>query len=257
MRLISFNVNGLRAASAKPGFFDWFHATGADVIALQEIKARREQLTGTLITPGEYRESFFSSPTVKKGYSGVAVYSKVKPIKVSPELPWEEWAQEGRLLHLELPGFHFLNVYFPNGQRDGERLDYKLGYYGAFFEYAEKLRASKPVVVCGDFNTAHREIDLAQPELYEDTSGFLPQERAFLSKMIKNGYVDTFRFLNGDLKDQYTWWSYRSGDKRKNNGWRIDYFFASPELAPKLAKAWIEPKIAFSDHCPIGLELDA
>ncbi|MDR0622602.1 MAG: exodeoxyribonuclease III [Deltaproteobacteria bacterium] len=255
MKLISFNVNGLRAASGKPGFFEWFLASGADLVALQETKARPEQLGEEILSPGPYR-SYFSSPTVKKGYSGVAIFAKEKPLGVTAELPGDKWAQEGRLLHAELKDFHFLNVYFPNGQKDDERLDFKMGYYEAFFEFAQKLRASKPVVVCGDFNVAHREIDLAQPEYYSETSGFLPQEREFVTKLIANGYVDTFRHLNGDLTEQYTWWSYRGGDKRKNNGWRIDYFFATSELAPKLAKAWIEPKIRFSDHCPIGLELN-
>ncbi|MDR2387242.1 MAG: exodeoxyribonuclease III [Deltaproteobacteria bacterium] len=255
MKLISFNVNGLRAASAKPGFFDWFLGSQADLIALQETKARVEQLPENLINPGGY-QSYFSSAKVKKGYSGVAVYLKNPPIQVTSELPWAEWAQEGRLLKVELPQFHFLNIYFPNGQKDAERLDFKMGYYDAFFEYAQSLRKSKPVVVCGDFNTAHREIDLAQPELYEDTSGFLPQERAFLTKMINNGYLDTFRTVNGDIKDQYSWWSYRLGAKRRNLGWRIDYFFASDELKANVTGAWIEPKINFSDHCPIGLALD-
>jgi exodeoxyribonuclease-3 len=255
MKLISFNVNGLRAASGKPGFFEWLLSSRADVVALQETKARVEQLSPGLLNLGNYHASF-SSAMAKKGYSGVAVYSKEKPLKVNQELPWPEWSQEGRLLHLELERFHFLNVYFPNGQRDSERLDFKLGYYEAFLEHAEKLRATKPIVACGDFNTAHREIDLAQPELYGETSGFLPQERAFITKMIKNGYLDTFRALNGDIKDQYSWWSYRMGAKRQNLGWRIDYFFATSELAPNLAKAWIEPQVNFSDHCPIGLELN-
>jgi exodeoxyribonuclease-3 len=234
---------------------EWFRGVGAEVIALQETKAKPEQLDDWLLNLGGYR-SFFSSPTIKKGYSGVAIYTWEKPIQVISELPWSQWAQEGRLLGLELQDFYFLNIYFPNGQKDDERLEYKMGYYEAFFEYAQSLRSSKPVVVCGDFNTAHREIDLAQPEMFQETSGFLPQEREFITKMIKNGYLDTFRALNGDLKDQYTWWSYRSGGKRQNLGWRIDYFFASQELESKLVRAWIEPKISFSDHCPIGLELD-
>jgi exodeoxyribonuclease-3 len=249
MKLISFNVNGLRAASAKPGFFDWFFSSGADVIAIQETKAKPDQLTPEILNPRSY-QAYFSWPTVKKGYSGVAVYTKEKPIKVTSELPCPEWAQEGRLLHLELKAFHLLNIYFPNGQRDDERLDFKMGYYEAFLEFADKLRTTKPVIVCGDFNTAHREIDLTQPELFGETSGFLPHERAFLSKMIKKGYLDTFRTLNGDKEGQYTWWSYRSGDKRHNNGWRIDYFFATSELASKLSKAWIEPISAFPTTAP-------
>lgn len=255
MRLISYNVNGLRAAFSKPGFADWLASSRADVLALQETKARPEQLPGALASPDGYG-AFFSCPTAKKGYSGVAVYARERPLATTFELPWPEWAQEGRLIHLELKDFHFLNVYFPNGQRDSGRLDFKLGYYEAFLEFAQGLRASKPVVVCGDFNTAHREIDLARPDLYGDTSGFLPQERGFLSGLIGKGYLDTYRTLNGDLEGQYTWWSYRAGDRRRNNGWRIDYFFVSSELAGALSKAWIEPQVGFSDHCPIGLELD-
>jgi exodeoxyribonuclease-3 len=255
MKLISYNVNGLRAASKKAGFFDWFRSSEAEVVAFQETKARPEQLEDKVRSPEGY-VSYHSSPTIKKGYSGVAVHTKESPLNVSLELPWPEWAQEGRLIHLELRAFHFLNIYFPNGQMTDERLDFKLRYYEAFLEFALKLRATKPVVVCGDFNTAHREIDLARPDLYGETSGFLPQERAFLSKMIGLGFLDTFRTLNGDLEGQYSWWSYRTGAKRKNDGWRIDYFFASSELAPKLVRAWIEPEIGFSDHCPIGLELD-
>ncbi|MDR0354717.1 MAG: exodeoxyribonuclease III [Deltaproteobacteria bacterium] len=255
MKLLSYNVNGLRAASAKDGFWTWFHSSRADVIAIQETKAREEQLAGELTTPGKYF-SYFSSAAVKKGYSGVAVYTKSEPLRVTRELPDEELAQEGRLLHLEFNDFHFLNVYFPNGQSNSDRLDFKLRYFEAFRDYARMLRRDKPVVTCGDFNIAHREIDLAQPELYEDISGFLPEERRIVTNLVKEGFLDAFRTLNGDIAEQYTWWSYRGGDRRRNLGWRIDYFLTSSELQEKLIRAWIEPQIHFSDHCPIGLELD-
>lgn len=255
MRLHSWNVNGLRAASSKPSFWPWFNNSQADVICLQETKARPEQLAEELLRPSGY-EGWFSSPLIKKGYSGVAVYSRVKPLAVSRELPDERYALEGRLLHLEFPCFHLLNIYFPNGQKDYDRLDFKMGYYDSFLEHALKLRETKPVVVCGDFNIAHREIDLAKPEMFENTSGFLKSERDILSLMIKKGFIDTFRHVNGDLAEQYTWWSYRAGDRRRNEGWRIDYFFITDELEKNLSNAWIEPQIVASDHCPIGLELN-
>jgi exodeoxyribonuclease-3 len=186
----------------------------------------------------------------------VAVYSREEPIRVIEELPDETYAQEGRVLHLEYPLFHFLNIYFPNGQSSGERLDFKFGFYDAYFEYIQQLRKQKPVVTCGDFNIAHRAIDLAEPDRNEDVSGFLPEERAIMTRLISKGYLDTFRSLNGDVPDQYSWWPYWGGSKGLNNGWRIDYFLASDELEPKFSRAWIEPEVNFSDHCPIGLELD-
>jgi exodeoxyribonuclease-3 len=255
MKLYSWNVNGLRAASSKPAFWPWLKTSRADLICLQETKARPEQLPEDLLNPPGYR-GWFSCPLLKKGYSGVAVYSQGAPLAVSAELPEERFAQEGRLLHLELERFHLLNVYFPNGQRDEDRLGYKMGYFDSFLSHAKELRKSKPVVVCGDFNIAHREIDLASPHLYEQVSGFLESERAILSLMLKKGYLDTFRLVNGDKEGQYTWWSYRSGDRARNEGWRIDYFWASQELEGNIKNAWIEPHVSGSDHCPIGLELE-
>jgi exodeoxyribonuclease-3 len=254
MRLYSWNVNGLRAAYSKPVFKPWLADGQADVVCLQETKARPEQLSEEMLNPPGYH-GFFSSPTLRKGYSGVAVYSRARPLAVSMELPEERFASEGRLLSLEYERFHLLNVYFPNGQRDDERLDFKMGYYDAFLAHAQSLRRKKPVVVCGDFNTAHREIDLARPDLFEDVSGFLKMERDFLTLMIREGYIDTFRRLNGEEAGRYTWWSYRTGDRVRNEGWRIDYFFVSAELERNLARAWIEDQVPGSDHCPIGLEL--
>ncbi|MDR2443661.1 MAG: exodeoxyribonuclease III [Deltaproteobacteria bacterium] len=255
MKLYSWNVNGLRAASAKPTFWPWFKTTSADLIAFQETKARPEQLESTLTEPNGY-QSFFSWPTIKKGYSGVVVYSRTNPLNVVRELPDEYFAKEGRLLHLEMDKFHFLNIYFPNGQSSEDRLDYKMGYFESFLSYAQYLRKTKPVVVCGDFNIAHREIDLAHPDMFREVSGFLDHERAFLTLMIKKGYIDAFRHLNGDLEAQYTWWSYRAGERARNDGWRIDYFFVSAELEPMLTRAWHEPHVTGSDHCPIGIELN-
>jgi exodeoxyribonuclease-3 len=255
MKLFSWNVNGLRAISSKAGFMPWFSSSDADLIAFQEVKARPDQLSDELLSPAGFSCTYITYPALKKGYSGVCTYSRRKPISVNYELSSTKWAQEGRLIHLEFNEFHFLNIYFPNGQRDDDRLEFKLGYYEEFLNYAQSLRKTRPIVVCGDFNTAHREIDLAFPEAFENTSGFLPVERAFLTKMIGLGYIDTFRAINGDAPGNYTWWSYRAGERARNEGWRIDYFFISNELEKNLVNAWIEPQVLGSDHCPIGLEL--
>lgn len=158
-------------------------------------------------------------------------------------------------MHIEYPAFHFFNVYFPNGTKDDGRLAYKMGYYDAFLAHAEELRRTKPIVVCGDFNTAHRPIDLARPKANEENSGFLPIERAWVDRFIAAGYVDTFRHIHGDEPHQYSWWSYKQRARVNNVGWRIDYFFVSEELAPAIRDAWIENNVYGSDHCPVGLEL--
>ena len=254
MRLYSWNVNGFRALINKPDW-SWFSRVDADVVGLQEVKAEADQI------PEEHRKyagyhSCWLSATKKKGYSGVAVFSRPAPLAVNHELPDPAFQGEGRLLHLEYPAFHFFNVYFPNGQKDDDRLSYKLAYYDAFLQHAEALRKTKPIVVCGDFNTAHKPIDLARPKENEGTSGFLPIERAWMDRFTEAGYVDTFRLINGDKAGEYSWWSYRLRARERNVGWRIDYFFVSAELAPKVKAAWIEQDAGGSDHCPVGLELD-
>ncbi|MDR2503818.1 MAG: exodeoxyribonuclease III, partial [Deltaproteobacteria bacterium] len=221
MKLYSWNVNGIRSLAAKPDW-GWFGAAGAEVIALQETKAEEGQLASELREPPGYHAYWLSSVR-RRGYAGVAVFSRLAPLGVGRELPWAEWGGEGRLLHLEYPAFHFLNVYFPNGQSGEDRLAYKMGYYGAFLRFAQSLRRSKPVVVCGDFNTAHRPIDLARPKENENTSGFLPQERAWMDEFAAAGYVDTFRLCNGDMAGAYSWWSYRMRARERNVGWRLDY----------------------------------
>lgn len=254
MKLLSWNVNGFRAICAKP---EWaaFMERGGDVIGLQETKAHKDQIEGVHHEPGGMWSAWLA-PTVKKGYSGVAVFSRPEPLAVTYELPDPVWQGEGRLIHMEYPDFHFCNVYFPNGQMGDDRLAYKLGYYDAFLAYAQALRKQKPVVVCGDFNTAHKPIDLARPKANEETSGFLPVERAWLDKFVDHGYVDTFRLVNGDAPDMYSWWSYRFKARDRNVGWRIDYFFVSEELKSAVKDAWIDAHIMGSDHCPVGLELD-
>ena len=254
MKLLSWNVNGFRAVCAKPEWAE-FLSRDADVIGLQETKAEQHQIAEEHRTP-EGRHASWLAATVKKGYSGVAVFSRQKPLSVSFELPDPVWQGEGRLIHAEFPAFHYCNVYFPNGQMNEERLAYKLGFYDAFLAYAEELRKEKPIVVCGDFNTAHKPVDLARPKANEETSGFLPVERAWLDTLVSHGYVDTFRHIHGDTADAYSWWSYRFKARERNVGWRIDYFFVSAELQSAIKDAWIAADITGSDHCPVGLELD-
>ncbi len=252
MKLYSWNVNGFRAVLNK-GFWDWFCRADADVVGLQEIKATPDQLADEDRRVSGYLDYWNPSRT-RKGYSGVVCFCKREPLAVAEELPEECFHGEGRVLRLEFPEFHYFNIYFPNGQMSRERLDYKLGFYDAFLDHAQELRRSKPIVVCGDFNTAHREIDLKNPKANAETSGFLPIERAWIDAFIAAGYVDTFRMFN-DQPDQYTWWTYRFGARSRNAGWRIDYFFVSEELKPNVRRAWIEPDVLGSDHCPVGLEL--
>lgn len=254
MKLLSWNVNGLRAMSCKPGFWDWFYQTGADFISFQETKVAPEQLGDKLLNPINYL-SYWSASVDKKGYSGVVTYSRQDPEEVKEELPTPAFKGEGRVIRLTIPDFHLLNIYFPNGQKDEIRLRYKLGFYDAFLDYAENLRKSKPIVVCGDFNTAHKSIDLARPKDNEKISGFLPEERAWLDKFIDAGYVDTFRLINGEVTGSYSWWAMRTRARERNVGWRIDYFFVSRELTPVVKGAWIESDVLGSDHCPIALEL--
>ena len=200
IRLVSWNVNGFRALSGKPDW-DWFASTDADAVALQETKAEPAQIAEEHRSPEGWNAEWLAAQ-VKKGYSGVAVFSRQKaalePLAVHRELPDPRYQGEGRLLHIEYPAFHFFNVYFPNGTKDDGRLAYKMGYYDAFLAHAEELRRTKPIVVCGDFNTAHRPIDLARPKANEENSGFLPIERAWVDRFIAAGYVDTFRHIHGD-----------------------------------------------------------
>ncbi len=253
MKLLSWNVNGYRAALTKD-FMSWFRAVDADVVALQEVKAEPGQVGEADREPEGYT-AVWNPSKKKKGYSGVATFTRPKPLSTSFGLPDEQYQGEGRCILLEYNKFYFFNIYFPNGQKDDERLQYKLGYYDAFLKYCEELRQSKPIVVCGDFNTAHKEIDLARPKENEKTSGFLPIERAWLDTFTRAGYVDTLRMFR-DSGELYTWWSFRANARARNVGWRIDYFFVSEEIRDKVTRAWIEPEVMGSDHCPLGLEID-
>lgn len=254
MRIISWNVNGLRAADKK-GFYDWFRKYQPDILCLQEIKSTEEQLPPHLRNvPGYY---LYISSAERKGYSGVATYTKIKPIEIKYGLDIEKFDKEGRILITEYKNFILFNIYFPNGKQSKERLDYKLDFYDTFLAYIDNLKArnGKNMIVCGDFNTAHREIDLARPKENEKVSGFLPVERAWIDRFIDHGYIDTFRHFNKDTI-QYTWWDIKTNARERNVGWRIDYFFVSKEFISKVKKAFILQEVMGSDHCPVGIEIE-
>ncbi len=252
MILYSWNVNGYRAA-LKKDFLPWLDACGADVVMLQETKAEPGQLSEPERAPEGWK-TYWNWSKKKKGYSGTACFSRSEPLSVSYGLPGEEYAGEGRTILLEYPSFYLFNIYFPNSQLGDERLAFKLGFYDRFLEHAQALRGKKPVVVGGDFNTAHTEIDLKNPKANADAPGFKPVERAWIDTFIAAGYIDTFRIFEPG-PGHYSWWSYRYNARKNNAGWRIDYFFVSEELRGAVKRAWIEPQVMGSDHCPVGLEL--
>ncbi len=251
-KLLSWNVNGLRAAMKK-GFMDWFQSQNADMICLQETKLQQEQLPPELVKPDGYHAYFDFAE--KKGYSGVALFTKHDPLSVSNSIG-TKFEGEGRIVIAEYPEFVLYGIYFPNGQMSEERLRYKLDFYDAFLEHCESQRKQgKKVIITGDINTAHKEIDLARPKPNETNSGFLPIERAWLDKLVEHGYVDTFRIFNQN-EGQYTYWDQRFNARLRNVGWRIDYFFVSPDLKPNVKDAFIQSDVQGSDHCPIGLILE-
>lgn len=253
MQLLSWNVNGIRAAQRK-GFLKWLDSVPGDIVALQETKAHAYQLDDALKNVDGYHV-YFSKPE-KKGYSGVALYTKIEPISVNYDLGMEKFDREGRVIEAEFADFTLFNVYFPNGQMSQERLDYKMEFYDVFLNYIENLRqAGKNIIVCGDVNTAHQEIDLARPKENSKISGFLPIERAWLDKWVATGYVDTFRHFHGDEVGKYSWWSVRTAARERNVGWRIDYFFVNEAFLPHVEDAYILADVMGSDHCPIGINL--
>ncbi len=253
LTLYSWNVNGIRAV-AKKGFFDWVKNVNPDILCIQETKAEENQLSFDLKLIENY-SSYFSSHNGKKGYSGVATYTKPEPYSVACDIGNEFCDGEGRIISIEYDKFILFNVYFPNGKASPERLTYKMRFYEAFLSYINQLRAKgKSIIFCGDVNTAHKPIDLARPKENEDVSGFLPAERAWIDTVVANGYIDTFRMLHPEMV-KYSWWSQRSGARARNVGWRIDYFFVSPDLKNKVVAADIHPEVMGSDHCPISLSL--
>jgi len=252
MRILSWNVNGIRAADKK-GLFDWFMKNSPDALCLQETKALPDQVPPHLRnTPGYH---IFWNSAERKGYSGVVTYTKIRPLSTKTGFGIDKFDKEGRIIITEYPSFTLFNIYFPNGKQGEERLDYKLKFYDTFLAYADNLKAEgKNIVVCGDFNTAHKEIDLARPRENEKISGFLPIERAWIDTFIDHGYIDTFRHFNKE-PNQYSWWDVKTGARERNVGWRIDYFFVNKEFLPNVKKAFILQDITGSDHCPVGIEL--
>lgn len=256
MRIISWNVNGLRAIHKK-GNFGEILKTNPDILCLQETKAEAEQLDPELRNPAGYF-SYFSHSKGRKGYSGVAVYTKIEPDKVEYGMGIPRFDDEGRMLVLYLKDIVLLNIYFPNGGGGPERLQYKLNFYDAFLEFIEKLRKQdRKIIFCGDINTAHEAIDLARPKENEKNTGFLPEERAWIDELINHGYIDIFRHLHPNTRDTYTFWDSKSRARDRNVGWRLDYFFISPDILPRVKNASIMTSFPGSDHCPIVLELDA
>ena len=225
------------------------------MVCLQEIKARTEDLDEKILNPKGYHA--FWNPAERKGYSGVAIFTKKKPVAVHLGLGIERFDCEGRVLRIEFKDFDLFSVYFPNGTSGEERLQYKMEFYDAFLDHCEELRGQgRELVITGDVNTAHKPIDLKNPKANQKNSGFLPKERAWVDKFIEHGYVDSFRAFNED-PDQYTWWSYRFNVRAKNVGWRIDYFFVTEGLMKKVKDSFITPEVMGSDHCPIGLDIKA
>lgn len=254
MRIISWNVNGIRALHKK-GKWDEIIKEAPDILCLQETKAHPEQLPEEVLTPAGYH-SFFDHSRTKKGYSGVAIYSKEKPIEVREYLGIQEFDQEGRILTAYFKDFVLINIYFPNGGGGPIRLKYKLGYYKSFLSYIQEIRKkNKKIIFCGDINTAHTEIDLARPKENSERTGFLPIERAWLDEVVKAGYIDIFRKSFPEKKDAYTYWDMKTFARDRNVGWRIDYFFTTPEVLPHVKGTGIMDNIFGSDHCPIFLDL--
>lgn len=253
MKLASWNVNGIRACSQK-GFLKWFEETNADVVCIQENKAQMDQCDATIINPLKYYSSWHSAQ--KKGYSGVTTFSKKEPLAIYTGMDIEEFDVEGRVLTFEYKDFVLINAYFPNSQDGGKRIDYKVRFCEAMLNYCESFRKKgKNVILCGDYNIAHKPIDLKNPKANEKNAGYLPEERAWMEKFIdQKGYVDAFRKFD-QSPDKYTWWTYRFNAREKNVGWRIDYFTSNPEFSDRLKNCYLQNEVFGSDHCPVILEI--
>ncbi len=249
MKLVSWNVAGFRACLNK-GFKDFFNEVDADVFSIQEVKALEEQID---FNPANYTK--FIYPAVRKGYAGTLIYSKIKPLSVRYGMNVLEHDNEGRLITLEFDSFYLINTYVPNVKRDISRMDYRMRWEEDFLRYIKELELNKPVIVCGDFNVAHQEIDIKNAKQNIGNAGFTYEERAKLTMLLSNGFIDTFRYLYPDKKDCYSWWSYMHGVREKNIGWRIDYFIMSESFKENLIDAVIYSDIYGSDHCPIGITI--
>ncbi|MDX1917550.1 MAG: exodeoxyribonuclease III [Candidatus Caenarcaniphilales bacterium] len=254
-RLYCWNVNGIRAA-IKKDFWSVMNHLKPDYLAIQETKADDGIMSAGLLSNHTY-QVFWHSCAIRKGYSGVATLTHIPVIEASRGFALPEFDLEGRVVTTKFEDFTILNIYFPNGGKGPERVNYKLAFYDATLAHTEKLRAEgEKVIICGDFNTAHKEIDLHDPKSNEKVSGFLPEERAWLDKITSYGYIDTFRHFHPEEPNHYTWWDLKTFARERNRGWRIDYFFVAPELEPHLKKAEIHPQILGSDHCPLSLEIE-
>lgn len=253
MKLISWNVNGIRAA-AKKGFFEFLDKENPDILFLQETKAQEDQLDEVFTKHAVYKTYWHSAE--RKGYSSVALFTKEEPISVQKGMGVEKFDIEGRVIRAEYPKFVVYGIYFPNGGR-AERLPYKYEFYDMILEkFIADKKAGKNVFICGDFNVAHQEVDLARPKENVKTSGFLPEERAWFTKLLASGFVDTFRKLNPDVIEKYSYWDQRFRARERNTGWRIDYFVASEEAMAMVKRAWIMDDVLGSDHCPVGIEVE-
>ena len=250
MKLVSWNVNGLRAVWNK-GFEDIFKNINADIFCIQETKMQEGQLDVNF--DGYY--NYFNS-AIKKGYSGTAIFTKIKPIDVKYGIGIEKYDQEGRVITLEYKDFYLVNVYTPNSQRELVRLSYRQNWEDDFREYLKKLDKKKPVILCGDLNVAHKEIDLKNPKTNRKNAGFTDEEREKMTVLLDNGFIDTFRYLYPDKENCYTWWSYMMKAREKNVGWRIDYFIVSDRIKEKIEDSKILSEVYGSDHCPVELDID-
>ena len=254
MKLISWNVNGLRAAINK-GFEDFFKKINADIFCIQETKMQEDQIDDNMRRIFKEYNMYWNS-AIKKGYSGTAIFSKNKPINVTYGIGISEHDNEGRVITLEFEKFYMVNIYTPNAKRELERLDYRMIWEDEMRKYLLNLNKTKPVIICGDLNVAHKEIDLKNPKTNRGNAGFTDEERGKMTELIEAGFTDTFRYLYPDKTDSYSWWSYMGKAREKNVGWRIDYFIVSNEIAKNIKDAKIYPEIFGSDHCPVGLEID-
>ena len=250
MKLVSWNVNGFRAV-LKKGFEDFFYNINADVFCIQETKLQEGQVQVDYAGYMQYWNS-----AIKKGYSGTAIFTKYKPINVTYGIGIDEFDQEGRVINLELEDYYIINCYTPNSQRELTRLDYRMKWEDNFRTYLEKLDNKKPIILCGDLNVAHKEIDLKNPKTNRKNAGFTDQEIEKMTKLLESNFIDSFRFFYPNKEDSYTWWSYMGNARQKNIGWRIDYFIISNKLKSRLKSAKIHSEIYGSDHCPVEIEID-
>lgn len=254
MLIISWNVNGIRAIQKK-GFMSWLERVSPDILCLQETRAHEEQLEPEVLRPFGYT-TYWTRPQ-KKGYSGVSVFAKNKPRRIDPGFGLDRFDREGRVLLADFRDFYLLNIYFPNGKSGPDRLRYKLEFYDATLDFTCALKKTgKPVIICGDYNTAHKPIDLARPKENEKVSGFLPEERAWLDRWVQDGQVDIFRIHNQEA-GQYTWWDMKTNARERNVGWRIDYHFVTCDFAVAVKHAAILADVPGSDHCPVSLEIQS